>query len=410
MKKIVVGFAAIAMAASMFAVDFAARTVMEGSIASGTVDLNGDDAKEGTFNFWNLSKKDQKDEDALVVRVNGDKAGAHFRFWYNYAGDDAAPKVRTTYLWFKPIDMLKITVGDVSVGTYKESMDWWKTPAGEAAAAHGRWTWSGFATVEGSGISAELTPIAGLWLNAGITAGAGNNFITGTFNGTKDETYAAWGAAAKYDLNGLLGLPLSTAISYRDAGKDGVKILAVGAEYGNRWGDGIYGFLNARFRFENWSHTALDLAPTIPQMYSWTAENALTAIALDNMVKFQAGAFQVMGRFPIVIRGLVKDATNADGLKASDWAMPEDPSYMSYEVKATYALGAISVYFDIENDTAVTFTKDAFAETFLDMFIQPGVTFNVGTASFDIGLQLDIPNKEKTNMPWSVPFNVAIAF
>ena len=408
MKKIVGIIAAVAMATSVFAVDFAARTVMEGSIASGTIDVDGDDStKAGKFNFWNLSKKDQKDADALVISASTDKAGANFQFWYNYAGNDADLKVRTTNIWFKPLDTLKVTVGDVSVGTYKESLDWWKTPAGEKAADHGRWTWSSYATVEGSGISAEFTPIDGLWLNAGLVAGAGNNFFEATFNDTKDEKYAAWGFAAKYDFAGVAGIPLNAAISYRDAGKDDVKLLAIGAEYGNRWGDGFYGFLNMRLRFEGFSYDSEPvLVAGMPNIYNWSAKNILSAVALDNMVKFQSGAFQVLGRFPVVIRTIKE--VEADGKKATDYKY-KDPSYMSYEIKAIYALGAFSVYFDIENDTAVTF-DDKLSETLLDMFIQPGITFSVGSASFDIGLQLDIPNKKGANFDWSVPFNVAIAF
>ena len=114
MKKIVMGAAALLCAASMFAVDFAATIKMAGDIAGGAV-------TEGTADttyIWKLNSNDQKDADALVVSVNGDKAGANFQFWYNYAGNDADLKVRSTNLWFKPIDMVKVTVGDVSVKTY----------------------------------------------------------------------------------------------------------------------------------------------------------------------------------------------------------------------------------------------------------------------------------------------------
>ncbi len=148
------------MATSMFAVDFAARVYMTGNIADGTIDITDDGKKGNAANIWTLSKTDQKDADAFVMSVNGEKSGAAFQFWYNYdASGSADLVVRSTSLWFKPIDQLKITIGDVDVGTYKESMDWWKVASGEKAADHQTWTWSSYATVSGAGISAEYTPI-----------------------------------------------------------------------------------------------------------------------------------------------------------------------------------------------------------------------------------------------------------
>ena len=55
-------------------------------------------------------------------------------------------------------------------------IDWWKVGSGERADAHQPWTWSGYASVEGPGLSLELTPIAGLWLNAGVTAKPGTSY------------------------------------------------------------------------------------------------------------------------------------------------------------------------------------------------------------------------------------------
>jgi hypothetical protein len=416
MKKIVSGIIALACATSMFAVDFAARVVMEGTVADGVIDINdkaqneaqADSAtKDSTLNFWNLSKKDQKDADALIMSVNGDKAGANFQFWYNYAGDDAALKVRTTNLWFKPIDMLKITVGDVSNKFYGETLDYWKSPDGMPAKDHATYSWSGFGTVEGAGILCEVTPISGLTAVAGITAGAGNNFAALAFNEVEDETYAAWGIGAKYDLTSLTGLPLNAGITYRDAGKDGVKIAAIGAEYGNRYGGGFYGMVNARLRFENFAYTKLDTS--VGKIYTWNVDSALQGVAFDTMFRYASGAFNVMARFPVTIRGLVKDA-ESDGKKASDYGYEVvDPSWMSYEIKATYAIGAFSPYLDIENDNAVTF-DDNFKESFLKMNVQPGVSFNVGTCAIDVGLKVTVPNEKGVNLAWAIPFNASVTF
>ncbi|MCR4735940.1 MAG: hypothetical protein K5829_13150 [Treponema sp.] len=412
MKKIVLGIAALAMATSMFAVDFAARVYMTGTVADGVIDINDkaqdNPTKDSTLNFWNLSKTDQKDADALVMSVNGEKSGAAFQFWYNYDGSgSAALNVRSSSIWFKPIDMLKITVGDVSVGTYKESIDWWKAPVGNSSSDFDSWggagKFSSYATVEGAGLSIEATPVDGLWLNAGIVNATGENFAKIAFDGKSEDTYASWGFAAKYDFAGLLGLPLSTAVSYRDKGLDNYKVAAIGAEYGNRWGDGFYGFLNTRFYFGKDSITD-------PASNVYTMKNvALTGIAFDNMLKYQAGQFQIMARLPVIIRGIANP--EVDGVKLYDTYKSKDcdPSYMCYEIKATYPINAFTVYLDIENDNAVTFNDD-FGKTFLKMSVQPGATFNVGTCALDLGLKITVPNEEKSNLSWSIPFTASVAF
>ena len=151
MKKIIAGAVAVACAASMFAVDFAARNYMSGSIAGGD--------KDSAY-IWKLNASDQKDADALVLSVAGETAGAAMQFWYKYDGisnnsgtagthdqeswgdpqevfgirgsSNQVLRVRSVSVWFKPIDMLKITVGDVSTKLFGETLHYWKDPAGTA--------------------------------------------------------------------------------------------------------------------------------------------------------------------------------------------------------------------------------------------------------------------------------------
>ena len=374
MKKIVgILGAAVMLASSVFAADMAAKVYMTGNVAGRTFK---EDATEDYF--WNLAKQDQKDADALVISTNGDKSGANFQFWYNYDGSGSANLVvRSTNLWFKPIDMVKVTVGDLSVGTYKEMIDWWKVAVGNSASAHNSWgtggRWSSYATVEAAGLNVEVTPISGLTVSAGIAPGAGNNGLTFT----KDSfSYAAWGALAQYDLSGLTGLPVSAAISWRDSGKDGYKILAVGGDYGSKWSDGFYGFLNARFFFE--------------KLASSEDKTTLTGIALDNYEKYQHGALKVAVRAPVTIR-------------------VSDPSYLCYEIKVTYGLGAYTPYLDIENDNAITFDSN-FGTNLIKTAIQPGVSFNVGSCSIDVGVNVDFSGAKDGKIAWSVPFQLGVAF
>ncbi len=394
MKKIV-GILAVAatFASSMFAADFAARAVMEGNIAGG---------KKDEATIWSLSAKEQKDGDALIVSVNGDNAGAQFQMWYKYDASGSAPlNIRNTNIWFKPIDMLKVTVGDVSVGTLKEMIDYWKVGSGERADAHKPWTWSSYASVEGPGLSLELTPIAGLWLNAGVTAKPGTTFAT-----IKKDSfeYAGYGVAAKYT---FADFPLNAAISWRDAGKGKEKILAVGAEYGNNYSDGFFGMLNVRMRFEDvkWESTDKNFVePGKILKRTWDCGTVLSAIVFDDYFKYSVAGLSIQLRAPVTIR-LVNDM---DGeVKASAFGY-SDPSWMAYELYVSYPIDAVTTYLDVENDNAITF-NDKFADKVLQMNIKPGVKFNVGACSLDMGVQISLAEGAK-DVSWSVPFLAALAF
>ena len=420
MKKIVMGAAALLCAASMFAVDFAATVHMGGDIAGGAVT---EDTSDATY-IWKLNKTDQKDADALKLSVNGDKAGANFQFWYNYSGSDADLKVRSTSIWVKPIDQLKITIGDVSCATLKNTLDYWKDPVGGWVTNIGYFydNYSSYASVEGAGIAAELTPIEGLTVVAGIAAGAGNNFITFT-EGSDKAAVKAYGASINYNLSAAAGIPVNVAVSWRDAGNDltsdSVKVLAVGADYGNAYADGFYGMINARMHFsrglmvgKDWSN-----AGTLTY-YNKDKSVKLDAIAIDNFFQFKSGAMTIALRAPVVIRGLAGELENGTKLDAS-----YDPSYMFWSLKFSYALDGLTVYVAAGSDyddgtNGWVFLKEKAENTF-NVTIHPGVTFNVGACAFDIGARFDIKDAElKTGstteyyrpFAWSIPFTATIGF
>ena len=363
MKKIVGILAVAAMATSMFAADVAARVVMEGSLAGGD---------KGSTYVWQLNKKDQKDADAAIIQVNGDKAGAKFQLWYNYAGDDAALKVRGTSLWFKPVDSVKVTLGDVSSGSwFGNTLDYWKNPVGGSAAAYNSWgaKYSSYATVEGAGIMVEVTPVEGLTINGGITAGAGDkdnkkNFFEKAGDTTK---VAQYGIGAMYNIPNI---PLTIGATYRDDGKGADKLVSVGAKYGNAYSDPFHTSINARMRFEN---------------------KKMAGVTIDNYFKYASGALNACLRAPVTIR------------------LGDDPSYMSFSGKVSYAVEGYVPYFmfgsDLDNNTATLLDK--FADT-LELQFQPGVTFNVGACSLDVGARI---NKAKDNsISWSIPFTAAVTF
>ena len=408
MKKIVMGAAALLCAASMFAVDFAATVKMEGDIAGGAVTEATNDA---TY-IWKLNKKDQKDNDALKLSVSGDQAGASFQFWYNYSGSDADLKVRSTSIWVKPIDQLKITIGDVSCGTFGNKLDYWKDPVGNDHTRASLWVlgYSSYATVEGAGIAAELTPIEGLTVVAGIAAGCDTNFITFTEN-VSQATVKAYGASVMYNLSSVAGIPVNVGVSWRDAGTDAEKVLAIGADYGNAYADGFYGMLNARMLFQRdiWWGTSLSESGK---------DYKLTGIAFDNFFQYKAGAMTIALRAPFVLRGLAGETGAHVKLDASN-----DPSYMYWSLKFSYALDGLTVYVGAGSDyddsnNAWVFWKEK-AENSFNVTIHPGVTFNIGAVAFDIGARFDIKDAVASTttagayvrpFAWSIPFLATIGF
>ncbi len=251
-----------ALVTSAFAVDFTARVRTKISVAGGTILETGD----ATTYLMETPDWDQKDTDLLEVHFAGDKAGADFKFFANAAGENAV-NIRNFAVWLKPIDMLKINVGNVSYGIFCEHTEWWKAVNGSAMGSDWNWSpWSSFATVGGFGAMVTLNPIAGLEFNAGVTPGADGKFIEIAGDSFKST---AWGAVVKADLNSFAEIPVVAAVSFRDAGKDAAKILAIGASYGQEYSGLFYGFINARLKFEKMGDAF-----------------EMTTVTLDNWFKF----------------------------------------------------------------------------------------------------------------------------
>ena len=372
MKKIVMGIAALACAASMFAVDFAARNVLSGSIAGGDKD---------SFYIWKLNERDQKDADALVLSVNTDNAGAKMQFWYKYDGKGAAPlNVRNTSIWFKPIDMIKVTVGDISTKLFGETLHYWKDPVGNKI-GQGWNGYSGYGTIEQAGVQIDVTPIDGLLITAGIAAGTNENFVS--FKKDVDPVVKAWGAGVKYDLNGIAGIPLAVGVEFRSAGTKAENVLGIGATYGARYAEGFYAMVEARLRMNEGDSGKLD------------------GITINNHFRFAAGPFEAQLRAPVTIRTSGKD---------------DDPSWLTYSAQVSYALDGFTPYLLFGSDPVGNGKAYALSDKFADYFgieIKPGVRFNVGAASFDIAALIDIAPKygaESNSVAWSVPFELTLVF
>ena len=125
MKKIVTTIAALAMAVSMFAADVSAKVHVEGSL----LNVNGDNITALT-----IGHKAQPWNPDFALSANGDKAGASVSF----VSEGADALSNTTFgitaqnysIWFKPFDVLKVTLGHYATNMNQETIDWCHTETG----------------------------------------------------------------------------------------------------------------------------------------------------------------------------------------------------------------------------------------------------------------------------------------
>ena len=114
MKKIVgILSAAAVLATSVFALDISAMIQLDGSIATfgkdtvKVLELNPFDPSGSSDYLWKFD-------------VAGDQAGATI---YNYDGEGS--KFSEWSIWLKPIDVLKVTVGNIYFGSQSPRFGWW---------------------------------------------------------------------------------------------------------------------------------------------------------------------------------------------------------------------------------------------------------------------------------------------
>jgi hypothetical protein len=427
MKKII-GIAVVTalVATSAFAVDFAARVYMTGSLLTAKQTAKtGDDA--WTISGPQLWDQEQQDADALVINFAGEKAGAHFQLWYAYDGNTydgtADPdyvngtgtqtakswtpldynefvRARSIYVWFKPISQVKITAGDISTSTYVERLHWWKVAAGGCYTGAKNWDhrWSSYATVEGQGFSVDINPIDKLSINLSLDTDplltkegvgvAGGNFTYKNVEGSDDDfTYLANGAFIKYQILDNV----SAAVSFRNEGKGSDKLLGVGADFGN-FGTPYYGFLNARLNFSGRNGSWAS--------YSSDEGMNLRAVVLDNYFKYSVGALTLQECSPVTIR-------------LNNWkTKTTDPSYMTFDVKVSYAMdGGFTPYIEIDNND--DYAPIVFDSTLSDNFgidIQPGVTFSVGQCNLDVSAKFIYGSGADHFLTVAIPFGASVAF
>ncbi len=111
MKKIVMGIAAVAMAASMFAADVSGRVHLDTKVfATDTKTVISRPASMG----W--------DEDNTFLKFAASTENSGAELWLQ--GEDA--EFAQYSIWFKPVDALKVTIGDIFVQDgVRGTFAWW---------------------------------------------------------------------------------------------------------------------------------------------------------------------------------------------------------------------------------------------------------------------------------------------
>jgi hypothetical protein len=369
MKSAFVTLAILLLASTSFAVDFGASVNMSG-------DLWG-------TNGFKLGSPGQSDGDLLTFSVSTDVAGANAQIRTGDAADDTAAKVRNLAVWFKPVSMVKVTIGNIGSGLFTEQLNWWHVPTGAA----GGNSWSSDSGVSGKGINLDITPIEALTISGGVAPGFNNALLIDYDLLTAAKELAVGpntkaGVTAKYKIEGVG--TVGAGYRYNGANSIGVsdwQSIRLGMDL--TMVPGLYAFLTGIMRIDN-------------------GATSLSSFTIDNYAAYSAGAFTVKAELPVTLRTT---------------AVATDHSYMSYDIKASYKiLDNFSPYFRITQDGGLTGDYNRSLD-FSDIVFAPklklGADYSFGKCSLGTAVQIDVPaNDAGDNNPvtWSIPFSARVSW
>ena len=117
MKKIVGILAAAAIATSVFAADVSAATKIDGILFSYDNAKTFSLLKEGNGSHIYANPN-------MTFSVSDDKAGATIMVTSDTDSDSTDVRLYKQTIWFKPVDAVKITLGNIDIALNKESIKW----------------------------------------------------------------------------------------------------------------------------------------------------------------------------------------------------------------------------------------------------------------------------------------------
>ena len=367
MKKIVGILAAAAIATSVFAADVSASTKIGGKLFHYDADKT----------FGLLTENNDSHDYAnpnMTFSASDDKAGATVKLTTD--GGDKAIKMTTQTIWFKPLDALKLTVGNFDVALNKEQIDWT-----ESVTALGG---NGFlATVDVSGFTLDLgfeangadwmqkkdgvddPAISKFFVKGAYSADFGTIGAYVKINGSKEVDLGEDEAAAAKAIAAFYAKPYTNIIAPKSGA---VQCLEFGAGYKNTFDPitmfvNVVGFMDDKFEWVR------------PEVY-----------AAGN---FDAFGFQAFAAPAIIIDSDAKDALDA---------MDINPIFFEVLAKVTYQMDPCTLY---------AYFKDAnlLAKTFA-CTLKFGATGSLGAMGWDAWAQIDVDEK----VGFSVPFALTYSF
>jgi hypothetical protein len=316
MKKIVGIIAALAMATAVFAADVSAGVRIEGSLFDHAGDTN---------TALTIKHNNQFYHKPIAFSIADDQAGASLKLTDL---DTNAVVSRCWSIWFKPVDVLKITVGEWTGNMNQETIDWCNTDSG-IGAEDGTWTLS-------------LTPADGLSIDLSLVPGWGNAWLNGSNIGTT-------GFLMNY--NADFG-----KVSAVFEGKDNFKTLKFGAAYANTF-DSLQMFVN---------------------FLGFYANENFAKVRAEVFLKYNADALSIASF-------LVGGYNLKGGYDASWWHIGKsgaEGAFFGCSVKLTYAMDGINPYLYIKG-------VDWLAKP-LAFEIKPGFTTRCGLCEIELAADINI--------------------
>ena len=356
MKKIVGIIAALAMATAVFAADVSAGVRIEGSLfgydggarAAGWLnDKNEPQPAETEIYAFKIQHNNQFYHKPIAFSIADDQAGASLKLTDLGSNDVVS---RCWSIWFKPVDLLKITVGEWTGNMNQETIDWCNTDSG-IGAEDGTWTLS-------------LTPADGLSLDLSLVPGWDKSW----FEQKKDVD------ATKADLGFLMNYNADFGkVSAVFEGKNDFKTLKFGAAYANTF-DSLQMFVN---------------------FLGFYANENFAKVRGEVFLKYNADALSIAS---FLVGGYNLKA----GYDASWWHIGNfggEGAFFGCSVKLTYAMDGINPYLYIKS---ANWLADPLA-----FEIKPGFTTRCGLCEIELAADININDG---NVAFGVPVNFGVSF
>ena len=371
MKKIVGILAAAAvLATSVFAADVSAGVRLEGSL------FKYDGTTEGVTALT-INHNNQFYHAPIAFSISDDKAGGTLKLTDLDKNDVVS---RCWSIWFKPVDALKITVGEWTGNLNQEKIDWCNTDSG-IGAEDGTYTVS-LTPVDGLSIDVSAVPGFGKpWFKDSKSYKGDDEAIVADKDAKADDKKAAADrlTADKYEsTTGTLGFLMHYGadfgtISAVFQGESNFKTLKFGAGYANNF-DGLDFFVNVLgfYASEEFKKVRAEV---------WLAKS-FDAVTFQTFI---VGGYNLKG-----------------GYDASWWHVGQsgeaEKAFVGATAKLSYAMDGITPYLYFKS---VNFLADP-----LTMEFKPGFTTKVGCCDIELAADITVAKK----VTFDVPVNFKVVF